>query len=474
MPGTLSVCGPQEYTFKAQVANESRYLLGRICFPSLSSQLCLPSGKHDVVMIFHADKTLAPNVDYLMYDPLMQHIASHGYVVISVARCHGASSMGPWEKTLLGNTQFDIVNGHIAWLYGQSMVKLNVANSISMIMHSAGGNYLRTLASVGQAGKSLKALITFTPAFVMGEVPQYNITTHTKAYLGLHTTPDWDPASGHVMGGPNALMETCFALYDLWDETIGFAKDTVFLQGSPPGDPTAIGHYYQNTIVAKAYATAFLGFHSKGIAGYADIFRLGVSPGTLKAQEPQWIVRQQHGHIDASFFLRLCEFRIPGTFSFITTPFVQNKVGAGYTLNRWCPHGSHVAWFRYQRGQHVRIIVYFATTSDISAYKYLSFRMGQVFDIDLGIVVTPPLQIKVGINTQTLSQMSTIVLPTQIAAQITGPKEIKSVMQTFVIPLSNIQGVNLSAVKSVFFDFTASSLTSETGAVIIASIEAWK
>ena len=69
--------------------------------------------------------------------------------------------------------------------------------------------------------------------------------------------------------------------------------------------------------------------------------------------------------------------------------------------------------------------------------------------------------------------MTAITVPRQHLVGV-DVKAVKSAMQTFVIPLSNIQGVNLTAIKSVFFDFTPSGLSSETGAVIVASIEAWK
>lgn len=458
------------YSFKGQIEGATKWMLGRICFPSISPQLCIPTGKHDVVIIFHADQKITTD-DHLIYDGIMKHLASHGYIVLSAARYFGTTQDGPWINAKQPEQKYGLIQSHISWLYEQSIAKLNITNNVAVIMHSAGGRFLETLGSVTQAGRVLAAIITFTPAFKFSEVPEYKLDFKTKAYLGLHTTPDEDPASMHVLGNhPKMINNSGFALYDSLEETIGFAKDFVFFTPPFPIVPGYQGqHYYQNNLVAKAYTTAFLGFHVKGIGQYADIFRLGSPAGTLKIQEPLWSVRQQHGHIDAPNFHRLCEFRLPGSFSILTTSgVIERKVGQGFTLNAWCPHVSHVAWFRFNQPVF-RIIISLPAAAILTAYKYLSFRMGQVYDADLKLSANKPVQVKVGLNSQISSQGLT--LPGQEISQVLDDREFKSAMQTFVIPMSSFQGANLGAIKMVYFDVAASS---KTGAIIIASIEAWK
>ena len=479
--GSLSVCPPKTYNFQAQLGQNIVLMRGRICFPVISPQLCLPTGKQAVVLIFHAhgQNPVTPADDYLNYDALLRHLASHGYVALSVGWYVGSLPPLPeiWAPVTTLQQRNGIIKSTIAWLYGQSDARLNVTDNISVIGHSAGGKFLGALASISQAGKKLSAVISFTPSIQAIDTIEM-IPMFAKAYLGLHTAPDGDAVSKPVLDPNNKeLRLTGFVLYDLWEATDGFAKDFVYFMPPSNMQPYIAGHFYQNSLVAKAYVTAFLGFHVKGLSAYSDVFRLAIPPGTFKEQEANWVVRQQHGHIDASSFHRLCDFHIPSTFLLLSTSAVfEKKVGKGYTFSAWCPHDSYVAWFRFHRAQHARIIVSLTVPSNLTGYKYLAFRMGQVFDAVLQLSANTSIQVKVGINGLLAMQAPAITVPDQmVPAALPGDyKHTHSAMQTFAIPLSVFQGIDLSVVKVVYFDFTASGTSAESGAIIVASIEAWK
>jgi hypothetical protein len=69
---------------------------------------------------------------------------------------------------------------------------------------------------------------------------------------------------------------------------------------------------------------------------------------------------------------------------------------------------------------------------------------------------------------------SGITVPAR-AVQVSPPNlgDVKSAMQTFVVPLSEFVGLNLSSIKTIVIKFIVTTVEIRT-ACIISSLEAWK
>jgi hypothetical protein len=461
--GNLSVCRAT-ITFQGKIDAVPKWMRLRILFPSISAQLCLPSGMSDVVMIFHADNFLHPagNSEYFLeYEKLSLHLSSHGFVVISVSRYFGSASSGPWKNATEHYQRDGIVQSTVKWLYNSSFLKGNVSNKISFVMHSAGGNYLETLPLVPLMGKVLSSIVMLTTVY-KNPPETYGIPYWTKAYLGLHCSQDLDPASitGAQPGKFGLSQWSGFVVFDTFEKTQGFSKDFVFFQSSPAG------HYYQNEPVSKAYLTAFLGFHMKGILAYGEYLKLCQPPGSLLSKQILSL-RPEHGEPEG--VLDLCNLENQGSFSVSGNSGIDSIViDAGWKLNEWCQHKTKVAMFRFLSGwANPRLVFSLSVSKNISQYRYLTFRMGQVYDPDYQDPNTP-LNVQVGINTFI---GGSIVIPARADTLFMG--NVKSAIQTFVLPLKDFQATNLSSVKTVFFQFGNNPMPVNRFCMI-ASMEAWK
>lgn len=326
----------REHDFSRFVFGVKQWFKCKLYVPgSLIGNVCVATNSSPLVAVMHADKTFTTS-DCLMYDLLGRHLASHGYIVSVIARFTRTDGQAQW-KQLPNEHEWLFVDAHLDWLYTESSVKTKLLSKIAVVGHSAGGSTVLQHLTAFSSKKPVFDLILLAPAFSWDHLPPF--AGNTVGFLGMNISHDTDGAAGGLAWTipPPLKMGTALGVFDKVPHQ-AVQKDAIYFG---QGD-----HYFQNALVARAYITAHLGLHLKGIIAYGDIFRLQQPPGSLlEKSTPAYLVQM---HNQAANKLRLVDFDV-NTPPFLTSGGVSGAVtGEAYKLNRWATPVGRVLWFKWK------------------------------------------------------------------------------------------------------------------------------
>lgn len=283
--GPHAVCNRHEY--------EINGLLGAVYMPGLQGEdgnCYVTDQKYPLVVICHADMgdmILHPNLPksewHLEYEPLCQHIASHGFVVITVNR------YSPEDLVLS-----ERIIAHVEALSDKYNLSKYLVSEVAVFGHSAGAQHFMDEVD----GKTNAELLNGHA------VPNTDLVLNIKSFIGL--SPSSPPAGiPDLIGGTQSFL----GLFPFGD-TDGGAKtgvafrcfDKLGLQKGGGGelafDKDMVGfqyhtHFAQNEIFTRSFTTAFLRWKLLGDVHYRRFLRQE-TPVTKKYADYNKHILHQH------------------------------------------------------------------------------------------------------------------------------------------------------------------------------------
>jgi dienelactone hydrolase len=444
-------------------------------YPAQSSGDDTPcaAGAFPLVVIIHGNSGM--ETSYLGYNYLLDHLASHGFIAVSVYATVGLMIEGRARVLLQhlaimaqNNINPGLFQGHL------DLTRIGIAG------HSRGGETVVRASHINQAealGWNMRAGVSIAPT-----------DYHHTGDPAIPLVVIYGSNDGDVSGAwPD---RTCF---DIYDES-GRPRSFVFVYGAThdrfnsewaqapvepeiePGDiPNLISETaHQN--IAKGYATAFYRLHLLGNAEQVEYFSASLKPSLVSGvqlhtshQEPGALVVDNFGQNNPA--VNTLGGAI-ATSNLAAAPS-ENQL---HTLDSFSPHvvtGGEVAWTTTV-GQYRTSLP--LANKDISAFSALAFRVTQKygsphnpanavqdFDVRLTDRQNRSRAIRVGTFTD---------LP---YPYVRGDAvRIKSAMKTVRIPLISFtitnlgaQNVDLTDIDSIAFEFDAKA----TGEIEFSDIE---
>lgn len=462
--------GPYEVCFRNYDIDGGIPSSGTIYVPVTDQKSCKVIRDFPLVLIAHAD-----GANYGDYHDLAMHLASNAFVVVSFDRT-GFTVDDPFDQLL---------EDHLDYLYGPSQVATVITDQIGLIGHSAGGRAVVAHAGViNDYGKHLKSLIVLAPT-VQDSGVEFPLDGKCESFLGLHTTYDSDVSAfgNKVAGQP---MKSTFKYYDdagikMGDPNIlSLTKDMVFAES---GD-----HYFQNKDFSLTFINAFLQVHLNGHSIFNRFLKNQEKPPSLTTT-----VHQQHADperlVVADFENDKADLNtLDGAIDFYGTGITEEEVGWAHQLDEFSPHHTGVLRFEWNKttqvfGKKQSGTISFALPDiDISTYRYLSFRITQVYDPqnnpngtdrDLTVKIGSP-KIKLGSGVNVSDHGGLLHFPIKMVAPI-GPaqeEQTKNAMRSYIIRLSAFDNVDLHKVNQLVLDFSISGAAATT--FILDDLEFYK
>ncbi len=387
----------------------SKIFPGTKFFGQLYWPLAAVGEKFPLVVIVHARRA-APN-PHLMYSVLAKHLASHGFVVISISRG------SPHKDGYLFDEVFDILlQETISWLYGTTLKNMTT-DDVAIIAHSSGGgltieNFHRIrFPNKPFLAKNLVSLVLFAPIIPPNFTElSKNFDLATDSFLGIHTVDD-DDKTAFGLKDPFQIMRSTFRMYDTMGKSTNSSqfslieKDMIFanLKVASPG-VIALGHFFQDHLFARVYVTSFLLKQMKQQSEYEKYLKLQMRPTSLASQTALTIWHQHEGRGKFS----ISDFdHSDGMLSEIKTSASGIKVGLvlPWLLDSRSPHATkclRILWDRTKAAPFTEnsFTLNFKSPLDVTGYGFLSFRMCQASP---GINQTLQLRIIMGTAAATVS-----------------------------------------------------------------------
>jgi len=465
--------GPYDVCFRNYDIDSDLQARGVIYVPVTDDRSCKVIRDFPLVLIAHAD-----GADYGDYHDLAMHLASNALVVVSFDRT-GITADGPFDQLL---------EDHLDYLYGTSQVATVITNQIGLIGHSAGGRAVIEHAGViNDYGKQLKALIVLAPTVGDTNV-DFLLAQECEAFLGLHPANDSDvTAFGNKKAGEP--MESTFKYYDDAGiikgnpNNLSLTKDMIFATSAVPDY-----HYFQNKDFSLAFINAFLQVHLNGHSIFNRFLKNQEKPPSLTTT-----VHQQHADperlVVADFESNNKNINTLGeTIEFSGTGITQTQAGWAHLLDEFSPHHTKVLRFEWNKttqvlGKKQSGAISFALPDvDISNYRYVSFRITQVYhhqnnpngtDRDLTVKIGSP-KVKLGSGVNVSNYGGKLHFPIKMVAPIGALQEeqTKNAMRSYLIPLNVFDNVDLNKVNQVVLDFSDSGASTTT--FILDDLEFYK
>lgn len=454
--------GPYEVCICTPVICETPYP-AKYFAPVLNSKSCTTEGRFDLVLIAHLDSA---GDGTEAYNDLADHLASNGFMVVIFDR----NSMPADFETYLSD--------RIDFLYEDSPVADYITDNIAIIGHSRGGrDALENVHVFSEKGKNLRAFVAMAPT--MRTDDQIFRIPQVQAFLGLHNFRDTDP-SAFGDKAPGRPMRSTFKYYD--DAGLQFIvtdpdptsthnsyftveKDMIYM--NVPG-----GHLFQNGLITRTYINAFLQLHLHGRTEYQRFFKFQERPFEFNNE----FIQQHHDRVRyvlANFENGEAEVNNLGGSIEIVGNYIYNLViGPSFVLDDFSPHNTTVLNLEYDplvgASENDRLEFSFNGPKDLSAFRYLSFRVTQVYDSTPG-EGTPPVLVSFRIHLLSadasnavnlvdfggpLEPYETITTVPALPPAVAVEEQTKNAMRSFLIPLSAFEGVDLSQVESLWLDFS--------------------
>ena len=412
-----------------------------------------------LVIIFIAFKSGGP----IAYAPLCKHLASHGFHVAVVDRDYSPLS----DPAALERIIHFLYTSKTSPFFGR------LTDDIALIGHSAGGgDVITSLDRVGHPvpdyikSRRLGAVVLLAPAFGQNfgfqQVFPYfgNFDILVPAFLGICTADDNDDYAAGRKDGLDPILSG-FLIYDAMGlqsptaHSCPVEKDMVFYIDKT----SSTGHYFQNKTVSLAFVTAFLHRHMNNNPYYSDLLKRQIIPASLKSVSSK--IQQQHEErekltvMDCDHADELLKFAIPSPYGI---KLIDN-------INPWMfdpryPNYTKcliVDWDRTTGpAQFNRTFFYLRfTASDVSGYKYLTFRVGQIFPLTPNVGADLDLTVTVnGVSVLLSAYASKIAVPHYfyVDGLEIDYESTKNTLKTCLIPLSAFK--NPSVIWDVEFELT--------------------
>jgi len=472
--GTVSVPS----TDAGPTPTDSLPLTATMRYPATASGVDAPfaPGSFPLVLIMHGNSGYANS--YLGYDYLLDHLASHGFVAMSIYAPVG----------VMIETRARAILAHLAIVSGLNAAPglfqghIDIAH-IGIAGHSRGGEAVVRAARINAAealGWNIEAVVSIAPTDYFHYGPP-----------GIPLLVIYGANDGDVSGSwPD---RTCFDIYD----EAGRPRSFVFVYGAThdqfntvwaptflsvesdiaPGDIPNLISLTDHENVAKGYVTAFMQVHLQGQSEQVEYFRSALRPSLVSA------LGIHVSHQDAGT-------RLVDTFEDLPHDPAINSMGgtvtaqalslsvenALRTLDAHSPHvtsGAEIGWAS-PTGIYLSHIP--AADQDVSTYAALCFRITQVYGA-AGNPAGQPQDVFVRLtDTHGRSRAIRASTFTDIPfPYVRGHNDlIKSALKSVRIPLASYsianagqQDVDLTAIASIAFEFTATG----TGTVAIDDLE---
>ena len=243
------------------------------------SQCQSSAGNCPLVVIFHARPT--GNVPlatyYLAYEPFARHLASYGFVVVSV----GWGGVEQFAKT------GGLLPPLLGWINGGNLGIDGIASGdLVLVGHSFGGEIAdksATPETLKGYGYKLRSVVLISPSYD-DVVPSSFISSAPESVLVLHDVLDSDPGASGGEPGSKPVVTSAVRSYERAGQLEGtlntsppaFVKHLVYA-GVNPADPDIdipfLSHYYQNTSFSRGAVAAFLLGYVRNQTVYRQFFR---------------------------------------------------------------------------------------------------------------------------------------------------------------------------------------------------------
>jgi dienelactone hydrolase len=454
-------------------------LTATIRYPAQASGVdsACAAGAFPLVVIMHGNSGM--QTSYLGYDYLLDHLAGHGFIAMSIYAPSGVG-IETRARAILAHLSIMAQNNTIGLFQGHLDL-----GQIGIAGHSRGAEAVVRAARINTAeglGWNIKAGISIAPT-----------DYHHYGDPGIPLLVIYGSNDGDVSGSwPD---RTCFNIYD----EAGRPRSFVFVYGATHDRFNTEWASIENTTemnwdihfsdlpnlisltdhenVARGYVTAFMQVHLQGRAEQVEYFSANLRPSLVGS------VR-----IHTSY-------QVPATlmldnFEQLPHDTATNSLGGGVTatalttlaedalrtLDSHSPHvtsGSDLAW---QAANGVYLSQVPIVSKDVSGYRVLSFRVTQKY----GSPQNPVNQAQDLFVRLTDTNGKSRAIRAGMFTDIPYPyvrgysSLIKSAMKTVAIPLASFMIANLGAddvdlanLRSVAFEFDAGA----TGEIEIDDIE---
>lgn len=450
----------------------------------ISPKVCTAATRDcPLVVLFHAR---GMGTTYLSYEKICRHLASYGFVVVSV-EWQDAEEMAS-QGTLLQLILEWINSGHLG------LVKV-LSDRLVLIGHSFGGSIVDRSVAVGQiknTGFKLSTVVLMSPSGVSAMSQTYTDTA-LDALLVLHDVRDGDStANGGISGpvSPGAVVNSPILAYERAGYPNGgninsanpqfpkhFAYAHVLVPASPETCPTPQTgtHYYQDSTFANGYIASFLLAYVRGYTAYKSFFRRQQSmTGIGSVAKIEGIPGIWHMHAEPSesalidWASPMAMASVKGADEFGPTSLPQ---GDEYGLNQ-----GQVFRVQFTRGTQCVVSISFAPTAKLKEYELISLGLCQsnVTGIDGLPSATGALFGSISLVSTQNKQMFSVKLH-----EIGGPLWYHGCLQgrtvcmeERVIPLSRVAtAVKLESINQVVLQFDAFELLGQKAVVHIGNVK---
>lgn len=341
-PGSMTPC-PDHFSYAG--------IPGRLFYPAYKNGCASAPPKSPVVVVLRAYGN-AYNIE--KYDYLLEHLASHGYVALSLDVLGSPNDFDDASADVRA-----LMNNYLlgSWTHGNSLDPA----SLALIGHSRGNGLARQIArDLERVGPwDVQAMVSLA-----GVDQGPSITARrTRAFLSLQGTHDGD-----------VLPARAFAAYDEADSP-GLFRAMKLLEGGHHATFTSDSS--PGSVVTRGYIHAFLDAHVEGDdSSYNDYIRGGLVPGG-------WAAGEVWTQVHDGFALTVDDLE-DGTMgnnslgggvfrSLMYVDDVHDLHGEPDTLHK--THAAELMTLDSDGHTTWRIPEEFADTGD---FETLSFRIGQI------------------------------------------------------------------------------------------------
>ncbi|MBK8260424.1 MAG: hypothetical protein IPK80_03695 [Nannocystis sp.] len=398
-PGPFPTCASAPTPFYHDVNGVPIHLIAYAPGSQVTANHCNSAASDcPLVVIFHA-RPFMESIEsyYLQYEALGRHLASYGFVVVSVQWGASPSTEDLAESALL-------LKVLLGWITsgGLGIMKI-LSDSLVLLGHSNGGYIVdrsATPAVVNSSGFNLRAVVLMSPSDVIQTSNTYT-NPQIDALLVLHDVGDQDESAN---GGLNPKLGeksvgTAVLAYELAGFTSGgdinstrpiLAKHFAYAEVNQveggvipeqcPELSNKLGsHYYQNSMFASSYTVAFLQKYVRHMTNYGSYIREQQAiPSMAGVNTINGTLRIWHMHSEPSETV-LVDWASPMAVADVQgTTSYQEKV----SLPSAESHGLNHGWalrVGFVRGNEctVSIKVNLAAIPNLESYSLLSLSVCQ-------------------------------------------------------------------------------------------------